>query len=172
MKKTIAIVLLALLVCSMSVLAVTLPKVTKKDAASSTLNRNLAQKLFADNFKDLRAPRVRIPPPACVREATPDTFDRMVLESSLPVVVDFWAPWCGWCTRFKPVFEQTCNEYKGRMNFVSYNTDLDEGVWARFGIRGIPVQIFFNDGSEVERNEGYVPITVFRGVINSVLRNL
>ncbi|MBU2638278.1 MAG: thioredoxin family protein [Nanoarchaeota archaeon] len=178
MRKTIAIVLLAVLICSISVSALSFTRTPKADAASLGLpglkpvTLDIGKKLFADRFRDLRAPRVRIPVEHCVKAATPETFNSLVLESSLPVVVDFWAPWCGWCTRFKPAFDQACGEYKDRVNFVTYNTDLDEGVWERYAIRGIPIQIMFNDGAEVARHEGYFAIDLFRGWLNGVLRSL
>lgn len=170
MNKTMAIVLLALLVCSMSAFAFTLPTITKKDKASPLLSANLAHKIFADRFREISGPRVRIPP--CVTQATPETFNTLVLESSKPVVVDFWAPWCHWCTVFKPTFDRACEEYRGRINFVGFNTDQDEGVWATYGLSGIPAQVMFNDGAEVARNSGAVSIELFRGWLNGVLRNL
>ncbi|HII16223.1 MAG TPA: thioredoxin fold domain-containing protein [Nanoarchaeota archaeon] len=148
------------------------PSVSSLATGSSTISADFAKKLFADRFRDIRGPRVHIPVTPCVTQATPETFDSLVLESSLPVVVDFWAPWCGYCTRFKPVFDQACEEYKGKMNFVAFNTDLDDSVWSRYGMEGIPTQIAFNDGTEVARNIGYVPIERFRGWLNGVLRSL
>lgn len=179
MKKILALVLVLLVALPMT-LALTRADLLNfgsvqkvSPLATSASGLNLAKSVFADRFREITGPRVRLPPQApCVKEATPETFNTLVLESNLPVVVDFWAPWCGWCARFKPVFDQACEEYKGRVNFVTYNTDLDEGVWARYGIRGIPLQIMFNDGSEVARNSGFVGIEVFRGWLNGVLRNL
>ncbi|MFH1065146.1 MAG: thioredoxin domain-containing protein [Nanoarchaeota archaeon] len=174
MKKILALILVLLVALPMT-LALTRADLTNfgkvsrvSSLATSSPTLNLAKLTGIDS---IRTPRVRLPSD-CVKQATPETFDRLVLESDLPVVVDFWAPWCGYCTRFKPVFDLTCEEYKGRMNFVAFNTDMDEGIWARFGMRGIPTQIFFYQGSEVYRNVGALPIDSFRGVINSVLRNL
>lgn len=180
MKKIIALILVLLVALPMA-LALTradltnFGKVTRVSplAASSAFSANIAQKLFADRFRDIRNPGIRIPPEApCVKEATPETFNTLVLESSKPVVVDFWAPWCGWCTRFKPVFDQACTEYKDRVDFVTFNTDLDDTVWATYGMTGIPLQIMFNDGAEAARHGGFVQIEVFRGWLNGVLRNL
>ena len=176
MKKIIALILVLLVALPMS-LALTsadlinfgkVPRVSS--LATSTPTLNMAKVLGIDKLKP---GRVRIPPqPPCVTQATPETFNSLVLESSLPVVVDFWAPWCHWCTTFKPVFDQACTEYKGRINFVAFNTDLDESVWTTYGLSGIPAQIMFNDGNEVARNSGAASIERFRGWLNTVLRNL
>jgi len=174
MKKIMALILVLLVALPMS-LALTsadllnfgkVPRVSSLATSMPTFN-------FATvpGIERIRAGH-RVPPRECVKQATPETFNSLVLESSKPVVVDFWAPWCGWCTRFKPVFEQACTEYKDRINFVAFNTDLDESVWAAYGIEGIPAQIMFNDGTEVSRNGGYVTIERFRGWLNDVLRNL
>lgn len=175
MKKIIALVLVLLVALPMA-LALTkaditnfgkVPRVSPLATSSPTLN--MAKLLGIDK---IRAGNLRIPPPPCVQQATAENFDRLVLESSKPVVVDFWAPWCGYCTRFKPTFEQACTEYSDRMSFIGFNTDQDDGIWARFSMRGIPTQIAFNDGVEVARNVGAVTIGVFRGWLNTVLGNL
>ncbi|MDI6738321.1 MAG: thioredoxin domain-containing protein [Nanoarchaeota archaeon] len=181
MKKILALVLVLLIALPMA-LALTkadlmnFGKVSRVSplATSSGFSADIGQKLFADRFREALGPRVRIPPGEleCVKQATPETFDRLVLESRMPVVVGFWAPWCGYCTRFKPVFDHACEEYRGRMKFVAFNTDHDDGIWERFGMRGIPTQIFFYQGEEVHRNVGATTIERFRGILDSVLRNL
>jgi thioredoxin 1 len=175
MKKILALILVLLVALPMS-LALTkadllnfgkVPRVSSLETSTPTLNLAKVQ-----GIDRIRTGNRIMPPAPCVKQATPETFNTLVLESSLPVVVDFWAPWCHWCTLFKPVFDQACTEYKDRINFVAFNTDLDDGVWDRYGMTGIPAQIMFNDGAEVSRNGGYVEIERFRGWLNGVLRNL
>jgi len=75
-------------------------------------------------------------------------FEKEVVQSELPVFVDFWAPWCGPCRMVGPVVEDLAREYKGRMKFVKMNTQDNPGVPGQMGIRSIPTMIIFN-GTEV-----------------------
>ena len=113
--------------------------------------------------------RVRSLPPTTLRDtqATPETFNSLELESSLLLEVDFWAPLVPLVHHvFKPVFDQACTEHKGRINFVAFNTDLDESVWTTYGLSGIPAQIMFNDGNAGARNNGAASRKRFRGWLN------
>ncbi len=80
-------------------------------------------------------------------EATDETFDQE-LVSDIPVIVDFWAEWCGPCKSLAPIFQELASEYEGKAKFVKVNTD-ETTVAAKFNIRGIPTILFFKDGHVV-----------------------
>lgn len=82
------------------------------------------------------------------------TFDQFIGRSDLPVVVDFWAAWCGPCRAMAPAFEQVAGELKTRARFAKLDTEQAQGVAARFGIRSIPTMILFRGGREVARTAG------------------
>ena len=82
------------------------------------------------------------------------TFDRFIGRSDLPVVVDFWAAWCGPCRAMAPAFERAADELKTRVRFAKLDTEQAQGVAARFGIRSIPTMILFRGGREVARTAG------------------
>ena len=84
-------------------------------------------------------------------------FQDVVLGSSVPVLVDFWAPWCGPCRMIAPVLEELAGDYEGRAVVAKVNTDENTGYAVRLGIRGIPTMIIFKDGQEVDRIVGLVP---------------
>jgi thioredoxin 2 len=89
-------------------------------------------------------------------EARTETFDEE-LRSSLPVLVDFWAPWCGPCRMISPLVEQAGRENAGRLKVVKLNVDEAPALSERYGIRGIPLLVLFRDGTEVDRLVGAVP---------------
>jgi thioredoxin 2 len=81
-------------------------------------------------------------------------FDRQVGQSGVPVVVDFWAPWCGPCRSMAPAFERVAAETEPRARFAKLNTDEAQDVAGRYGIRSIPTLMVFKDGREVGRQAG------------------
>jgi thioredoxin 1 len=86
-----------------------------------------------------------------------DTFEELVLHSHLPVMVDFWAPWCGPCRMIAPIVEDLAVKYEGRAVVAKINTDENPEVPASLGIMGIPTVILFQDGEEVDRVVGFAP---------------
>ena len=92
-------------------------------------------------------------------QVTDDTFDHEVLGSPLPVLVDFWAPWCGPCRAIAPVVDELAGEYAGKLRIVKMNVDDNPRTPALYGVRGIPNLILFKDGYVQQQIVGAVPKT-------------
>lgn len=84
-------------------------------------------------------------------------FEAQVGRSDIPVVVDFWAPWCGPCKQFAPIFAQLAGQYVGRVRFAKVNTEAEQQLAGRHGIRSIPTLAMFKGGREVDRVAGALP---------------
>jgi thioredoxin 1 len=96
----------------------------------------------------------RIDAPIHVSDAT---FEKAVLQSPLPVIVDFWAPWCGPCRMVAPVLDKLAKEYAGRLIVAKVNVDNDAQFAGRYGVQGIPTMLFVKSGQVIETAVGFRP---------------
>ena len=99
-------------------------------------------------------------------------FDNEVKNSDLPVIVDFWAPWCGPCQMMRPIFEELSGEYENKLKFVKLNTDEEQLLASQFNIQGIPCLIVLNKGKEVDRIVGFAPKEMLKAKIDVILKNI
>lgn len=100
---------------------------------------------------------------------TDAAFQKTVLESSLPVIVDFWAPWCGPCKMIAPVLDKVAKEFVGKLIVAKVNTD-ENPEWAmQFGVQGIPTMLLVYDGKVINRQVGALPEPMLREIIDQFL---
>jgi thioredoxin 1 len=103
---------------------------------------------------------------------TDDAFEKTVLKSQLPVIVDFWAPWCGPCKMIAPVLEKIAKEYSGKVLIAKVNTDENPKWATQYGVQGIPTMLFVYDGKIVHTQVGAVPEGMIREIVNQFLEVL
>jgi thioredoxin 1 len=104
-----------------------------------------------------------------VLEVSDATFDQEVLNSELPVLVDFWAVWCGPCKAIGPIVDTVATTYAGKLKVAKVNVDQNGATPSRYGIRGIPALLFFKGGKIVEQIVGYVPQEVIEEKVQKLL---
>ena len=101
--------------------------------------------------------------------AIKDTNYKSLLESGKPVVIDFWAPWCGPCRSIAPIIEELAAAYEDRVIIGKYNVDDDTELGVEYGIRNIPTLLFFKDGNMVDKHVGTITRDALAAKIDSLL---
>jgi len=102
-------------------------------------------------------------------ELTDANFDEVVMKSDKPVLVDFWAVWCGPCRMVAPIVEELSKDYDGRAVIGKLDVDTNGEVAARFGIRNIPTLLFFKNGEGVDKQVGAAPKQVFAAKLDALI---
>lgn len=102
-------------------------------------------------------------------DATTADFDQIVSTSVLPILVDFWAPWCGPCRTVSPALEHLAGQRAGTLRVVKVNVDSDPTISARLGVQGIPTLVLYRDGAEVSRQVGAMPAHSISAWVDSSL---
>jgi thioredoxin 1 len=102
-------------------------------------------------------------------QVTDSTFKEEVLDSEVPVLVDFWAPWCGPCRMVAPVVDEISAQYEGQLKVVKVNTDENPNVASQYGIRSIPTLMIFKGGQKVDMVVGAVPKTTLANTLEKYL---
>lgn len=102
-------------------------------------------------------------------EVSDATFDEEVLRSEQPVLVDFWAVWCGPCKAIGPVVDSVATAYAGKLKVAKVNVDQNSATPSRYGVRGIPALLFFKDGKVADQIVGFVPQEAIEEKIKKLL---
>ncbi len=108
-------------------------------------------------------------PPAEVIEISDADFSKEVLQIQLPVLVDFWAPWCGPCRMMGPVIAQAAQKYQGKFKFCKLNVDENPQSAARYQAMSIPLLLFFKDGQVIEKSLGAIPANRLYSILDNMI---
>ncbi len=100
---------------------------------------------------------------------TDAAFEKTVLQSPIPVIVDFWAPWCGPCRAVAPILDKVAKEYAGKLIVAKVNTDEDAQYAQQYGVQGIPTMLFVANGKVVHRQVGSAPEPTIRMAVDEFL---
>lgn len=103
---------------------------------------------------------------------TDAAFEKVVLKSTVPVIVDFWAPWCGPCRMVAPILDKIAKEQAGKLIIAKVNTDEDSEWAIKYGVQGIPTMLFFMNGKVVRTQVGALPEQMLRRVIDQFLSSI
>ncbi|WP_224984467.1 thioredoxin [Geomonas agri] len=104
-----------------------------------------------------------------VHTFTDDNFEKEVLQSDIPVLVDFWATWCAPCKAIAPLIDTVASEYEGRVKVGKVNVDDNPGTPSKYGVRGIPTVILIKDGKVLDQVVGAIPKAQLEALINKAL---
>ena len=103
---------------------------------------------------------------------TDGTYQQTVLDSKIPVIVDFWAPWCGPCKMVAPILDKLAKEYEGKLIVAKINTDENQEWMMKYGIQGIPTMLFVANGKIVHRQVGALPERMLRDTVAQFLETV
>lgn len=102
-------------------------------------------------------------------DANQDNFQEEVVDSATPVLVDFWAPWCGYCTKLSPVLEELATELGAKVKIVKVNVDENRSLAQSYGVMSLPTMILFKGGEQTEKLMGYMPKSAISAKISSLV---
>ena len=100
---------------------------------------------------------------------TDEAFEKTVIDSEMPVIVDFWAPWCGPCKMVGPILEKIAKEFAGKVIVAKVNTDNDSEWANKYGVQGIPTMLFMANGKVIHQQVGALPEPMLRTVLDQFL---
>jgi thioredoxin 1 len=132
-------------------------------------NTNRGMFTFVERKDIDQSPNNNLKVKAMALEFTDSNFDELVMKADKPVLVDFWAEWCGPCRMVGPVVEELAKDYEGKAVIGKVNVDNNPNISAMFGIRNIPTLLFFKDGKLVDKQVGAVPKSALEAKLNAQL---